>query len=881
MMKNSVLCALSLTAFVAAANAETHALITANFGEKSGDIPFVSGIGRAYSAKLDRFAETGREYASVSVPYIYLHNGGAYGYSSAIDISNLFRDADADANDIANYDFTFTDMLVDEMIRCKIEPVFRLGECEEEAHLVKRCRTFPPKDARKWAHVAEKVIAHYTESWGNGRAYSIEYFPIWHGADKPGCWGGTAEEFCEFYGVVAKHLKSRFPGRKIGGAGLCGDVRPFLKAVRERALPLDYLTFEANGRHADVVARLADVSAALAENGLSDCELVPVVHPSGELGSERNAAEILANYIAMAKTGVKVALTAEDGCAWTATPLFRCVRDAWKDGKSGSHVSRRKEFQALEMYDLICRYRDLAAVECRAENIHVLGGRDDYGTAAVLVVNLRTEPARLDIQAPGYHAIGTYRFGDNGSCVYGEPDAVVASGSAALVTFEKDDRKKPRPLSSSDFCAIDFGTALGRVKPVHGAGQWPLAGWDWSCFRYMGEAKIPFCRSHDVGGMLGRDVFFDVSNIFRDFDADETNPENYDFDFTDLYVKKVSEQGGEIYWRLGETIETRSMLRRYRTYMPRDAGKWARICEHIIAHYNEGWADGFRYGHRYFEIMNEPDGTEKPQYNGLWFGTFRQYLEFYDVVARHLKTRFPDIKVGAYGSTGFGGGFNGQPSARHRYLLKCFYDFMHFCKERGTPVDFFSYHCYGQAQNLHETGWFVREELDRFGFKSAEVHMTEWKSGCKSWQSGRLEEAARNAATLVAMNNGAIDLATVYDGRIDSGDYSPLFDSETRRPTASLRAFAFFSVLYADGIRVKTASNECGGIWLTAAKDGKDRGHALIVNCTSEEHPLDLRLTGGRVVSCRTISADEEIQSIPLPKTLPPFCVLLLKLSIE
>ena len=170
MTKNSVLCALSLTAFVAAANAETHALITANFGEKSGDIPFVSGIGRAYSAKLDRFAETGREYASVSVPYIYLHNGGAYGYSSAIDISNLFRDADADANDIANYDFTFTDMLVDEMIRCKIEPVFRLGECEEEARLVKRCRTFPPKDARKWAHVAEKVIAHYTESWGNGRA---------------------------------------------------------------------------------------------------------------------------------------------------------------------------------------------------------------------------------------------------------------------------------------------------------------------------------------------------------------------------------------------------------------------------------------------------------------------------------------------------------------------------------------------------------------------------------------------------------------------------------------------------------------------------------------------------------------------------------------
>ena len=114
-----------------------------------------------------------------------------------------------------------------------------------------------------------------------------------------------------------------------------------------------------------------------------------------------------------------------------------------------------------------------------------------------------------------------------------------------------------------------------------------------------------------------------------------------------------------------------------------------------------------------------------------------------------------------------------------------------------------------------------------------------------------------------------------------SGDYIPLFDCETRRPTASLRAFAFFSVLYADGIRVATRSDERCGIWLTAAKDGKGRGHALIVNCTSEEHLLDLRVTGSRVVSCRTINADEEIQFIPRPKALPPFCVLLLEFSTE
>ena len=76
-------------------------VITPQFGEKAGALPLVNGLGRAYSAVMDRFGDTGREYASVCVPYMYLHNNAAYGYSS-IDISNLFRDFGKDANDIGN-----------------------------------------------------------------------------------------------------------------------------------------------------------------------------------------------------------------------------------------------------------------------------------------------------------------------------------------------------------------------------------------------------------------------------------------------------------------------------------------------------------------------------------------------------------------------------------------------------------------------------------------------------------------------------------------------------------------------------------------------------------------------------------------------------------
>ena len=56
---------------------------------------------------------------------------------------------------------------------------------------------------------------------------------------------------------------------------------------------------------------------------------------------------------------------------------------------------------------------------------------------------------------------------------------------------------------------------------------------------------------------------------------------------------------------LGNRIEHES--KRYGSIPPKDPAKWARICEHIIRHMNEGWAGGHHYGIEYWEIWNEPD----------------------------------------------------------------------------------------------------------------------------------------------------------------------------------------------------------------------------------------------------------------------------------
>ena len=64
-------------------------------------------------------------------------------------------------------------------------------------------------------------------------------------------------------------------------------------------------------------------------------------------------------------------------------------------------------------------------------------------------------------------------------------------------------------------------------------------------FPYLKEANIPYSRLHDVGGAFSSNLYVDIPNIFRDFDADETDPANYFFDETDAVIAAQSGALGE------------------------------------------------------------------------------------------------------------------------------------------------------------------------------------------------------------------------------------------------------------------------------------------------------------------------------------------------
>ncbi|MBR6748347.1 MAG: hypothetical protein IKM07_05355 [Clostridia bacterium] len=414
----------------------------------------------------------------------------------------------------------------------------------------------------------------------------------------------------------------------------------------------------------------------------------------------------------------------------------------------------------------------------------------------------------------------------------------------------------------------DFNTTLGPIKPLHGVGQPPLQGIDYSMFAYLKEAGIPYSRLHDVGGMFGGNLYVDIPNIFRDFDADPTDPASYDFVFTDRLITALMENGCEPFFRLGVTIENYSQIKYYRIDPPRDFHKWAVICEHIIRHYTQGWADGFNYKITYWEIWNEPDNHPGDQ-NNMWRGTPEQYFELYDVSARHLKACFGDaIKVGGYAGCGFYI-LTGRPSAntgsnaRYEYLMQFFVDFMAYVKAHRSPMDFFSWHNYDWIEPMFVYADFVRKSLDEAGYTHTESICNEWY--CNGEDLGTMKHASFNTGMVLAMQNMPVDSAMIYDARCGLGIYSPMFDPITKQPRYTWYGYKAFNELYKLGTQVALETDE-PRVYAVAAT-GEAGGCVVIANTAQEDYPLTLDL-GREITSCLILDDEHKLEPCEVPSIL-------------
>ena len=404
---------------------------------------------------------------------------------------------------------------------------------------------------------------------------------------------------------------------------------------------------------------------------------------------------------------------------------------------------------------------------------------------------------------------------------------------------------------------VDFSKPVGKMKPMHAVGQPPIDGDSTQFFHYLTEAGIPQSRLHDAGGAYARTHYVDIPNIFRDFSADENDPASYHFAFTDSLIKGLVDAKVEPYFRLGVTIENHRLIERFTTYPPEDFEKWARVCEHIIRHYNEGWADGFHYGIRYWEIWNEADDCVDPNRSSMWYGTKEEYFRLYDVTSKHLKACFGDtIKVGGYAATGVEkteldpdlNGLGHPAQTDEEYRVEFIHAFFQYIKAHQCPLDFFSYHSY---KNVEAVAGYVRYYdaiLKKYGYSHVERHLNEWNTCCVkvpgvSWrEKDHPAFAAQNLSMMLAMQHEPVDVLYYYDARMTHTPFGGLFNSETQLPTNSYFVFHMFNTLYRLGTEVQ-CSCDVPGVYALAATNGK-RSALVIANTNNQRVNFDLECLG-------------------------------------
>jgi len=383
---------------------------------------------------------------------------------------------------------------------------------------------------------------------------------------------------------------------------------------------------------------------------------------------------------------------------------------------------------------------------------------------------------------------------------------------------------------------INANEIKGIIKPMHAVNNGPIIARKTqkrSNFETFKEARIPYSRNHDAAfcSSYGGENIVDVHAIFKDFDKDPYDPESYDFMLTDIFLQNVLDAGTKIFYRLGSKIE--HCIKKYGTVVPKDFQKWAVICEHIIKHYNHGWADGFYWNIEYWEIWNEPNlDRDDAENKRNWSGTAQQFYEFYDVTSRHLKKVYPELKIG-----GIGAALTAHTYEWHENFLKYLTR-----TDDPAPMDFFSWHIYFVEpwQMLeHETNY--RKLLDKYGYGCVESILNEWNY-VEDWGDGftdsikhiiGIKGAAFTMATMCAAQDSSIDMLMYYDARPCA--FNGLFDFYTLEKLPGYYPFYSFASLYEKKHQIATKCDD-DKIYCVAAKGDDDNISAVICHYTNERN---------------------------------------------
>jgi hypothetical protein len=281
----------------------------------------------------------------------------------------------------------------------------------------------------------------------------------------------------------------------------------------------------------------------------------------------------------------------------------------------------------------------------------------------------------------------------------------------------------------------------------------------------------------------------------------------------------------------------------------------------------------------------------------MWTGTRQQYFELYRVAANHLKTCFPDLKVGGYAGCGFYAITRPKAGDFEKSFVTWFNDFLAFVSAKPTsaPLDFFSWHLYTADPNeIIRHAQYVRSRLDAFGLANTESIFDEWNrmNGSQDVfdEMRAMPGALFVGAAFSLMQNSSIDKAMYYDA-LPTRQYGGLYYFPSYRVTKTYYAFKMFNTLYQlkNAVQSTSAVDE---VTVTAAR-GQSQAAVFMTHRGDHECSLPLalaRLPDG-IATATFLLLDEKhdlepVRTVPLtpgdttlPLTLPARSVMLVELN--
>ncbi len=417
-------------------------------------------------------------------------------------------------------------------------------------------------------------------------------------------------------------------------------------------------------------------------------------------------------------------------------------------------------------------------------------------------------------------------------------------------------------LFTPNVIRIDFDNIVDEIRPVHNIGRMPEYVIDSEVNSLFTKANMTSCRTHDINCT-------DIHRIFPDFSKDVNDESSYSFAECDDVIASIVDTGMEPFFRLGISWSN-PVTEREHLMPPADYTKWSQICEHVILHYNEGWADGFNYGIEYWEIWNEPENSDDIADNHFWMGSDEEFFRLYDTAAKYLKDKFPSLKIGGYGSCGFyaltkTNAVNTGATPRNQYFITYFQNFLSYIKEHNSPMDFFSWHSYTTTGKNARYIDYVRENLAKAGYGEAEIICDEWNYNPMENDKIDRRYGANQTSMLIMFQNKGVDMAHFYDGDDDGPLWAGLFVNG-RQPSSAYYGFRAFGQMYKMGSQA-----EIRNLWLPedlyALAASGDDGQALLISNVSEKKDRKLKIDAGgyTVDKCMTVNENCEWVEIPLP----------------